>query len=58
MAHKPHAWRDLLLFWAAIILGLTALLLVQEHTVSPLQVVVSGVVLVAIYLVGHYSALL
>ncbi len=57
MDDKPHMGRDLLLFWATIILGLTAILLVQEHTVSLIQIVVSGVVLVAVYLVGRYSAL-
>jgi len=34
MDDKPHTWRDMLLFWATIILGLTAILLIQEHTVS------------------------
>ena len=58
MDDKPHMGRDLLLFLATIILGLTAILLVQEHTVSLIQIVVSGVVLVAVYLVGRYSALL
>ncbi len=47
----------MLLFWAATILGLTAILLIQDHTVSLLQIVVSGVVLVTVYLVGRYSAL-
>jgi len=58
MDDKPHTWRDMLLFWATIILGLAAILLIQEHPVSVLQIVVSGVVLVAVYLVGRYSALL
>lgn len=57
MDHKPHTWRAMFLFWATIILGLTAILLIQEQTVSVLQIVVSGVVLVAVYLVGRYSAL-
>jgi hypothetical protein len=54
---KPHIGRDRLLFWATSILGLTAILLIQEHPVSVLQIAVSGVVLVAVYLVGRYSAL-
>jgi len=57
MDDKPHTWRDMFLFWATIILGLTAILLIQEHTVSLLQIVVAGVVLIAVYLVGRYSAL-
>jgi len=47
----------MLLFGATIILSLTAILLIQEQTVSLLPMVVSGVVLVAVYLVGRYSAL-
>jgi len=57
MDDKPHTWRDVFLFWATVILGLTAILLIQEHTVSLLKIVVSGVVLIAVYLVGRYSAL-
>ncbi len=57
MDDKPHTGRDMLLFGATSILGLTVILLIQEHPVSLLQLVVVGVVLVAVYLVGHYSAL-
>ncbi len=57
MDDKPHTGRDMLLFWVIIILGLTAILLIQEHPVSLLQLVVVGVVLVAVYLGGRYSAL-
>ena len=57
MDDKPHMGRDTLLFWATIILGLTAILLVQEHIVSLLQIVVSGGALIVVYLVGRYSAL-
>jgi len=58
MDDKPHTGRNMLLFLITLILGLTAILLVQEHTVSLLQIVVSGVSLSAVYLVGRYSALL
>jgi len=58
MDDKPHTGRNMLLFLITLILGLTAILLVQEHTVSLLQIVVSGVALSAVYLVGRYSALL
>jgi len=39
MADKPHTWRDVFLFWATVILGLTAIMLIQEHTVSLPQIV-------------------
>lgn len=58
MDDKSHTGRNMLLFLITLILGLTAILLVQEHTVSLLQIVVSGVALSAVYLVGRYSALL
>jgi hypothetical protein len=45
----------MLLLGATIIVDLTTILLIQGHTVSVLQIVVSGVVLVAVYLVDRYS---
>ncbi len=50
-------WRAILLFGATSILSLTMLLPMQEYSVSLLQIVVSGVALIAVYLVGRYSAL-
>jgi len=58
MEDKPRRWRDSLVCWATIALGLVVLLLIQERSSSLFQIVVSGVVLGAVYLVGRYRALL
>ncbi len=56
MDDKPHRRRDMLLFWTTIILGLGALTFIQGRSPTALELAVSGVVLVAVYLVGRYSA--